>query len=371
MLQGTMVSEKIGPLHEWLKGDLSPWVQNANAHLEWVSQPLSPEGAGTVLIALTHHQNTHKTGVLGTYITSLKCGWFDYLAQEVHERAGLVWLIKRLGALAKSLGLEDLILIGNLPVSTNLLSPECLSAIPQLAGQLRDRHPKHFVAVRNLLASQHASTLEALKAIGFFAIPQRVVYHFDLRTPISGKKPSHLQRDLALLKNSGLRTQVHESITRETASLICSQYKQIYIDKHSAFNANYTPEFFFNVIQSGACRCITLSDSQDNVVAFALLYPCGQTLSVPALGYDTQSSWVGLYRMLFASIWLYTQNACMTLNYSSGAGDFKRKRGGSPELEYTLIAPPASPLNYKSHLLRTLQNKASQLTAQDLIQHGA
>jgi hypothetical protein len=116
---------------------------------------------------------------------------------------------------------------------------------------------------------------------------------------------------------------------------------------------------------------MTLNDSHGNILAFALLYPMGQTLSVPALGYEGQSSTVGLYRMLFASIWQYTQDSGMTLNYSSGAGDFKRKRGGLPELEYTLIAPPRSLLNYKSHLLQWLQYSTLQVTAQNLINHGA
>ena len=370
MRDETMAPEQLGPLHEWLKGDLSPWVQNAKAQLEWVSKALTLEDSGELLIPLTLYTPTLDHAP-GTYITSLKCGWFDYLAEELHERQVLAWLIKRLGSLAKNLGLEDLILIGNLPVSTNLHDLESLSGLAQLARHLRTRYPNHFMAVRNLIPSQHASTLEALKAIGFFAIPQRVVYHFDLRLPITGKKPSHLQRDLTLLKNSGLKVQVHQSITRETSRLICLQYQQIYIDKHSAFNANYTADFFYDSTQSGAFQCMTLSDAQENILAFAMLYTMGQTLSVPALGYETQSSMTGLYRMLFASIWLHTQNSKMSLNYSSGAGDFKRKRGGLAELEYTLIAPPKSLLNYKSHLLEWLQNITSQVTAQDLIRHGA
>ncbi len=363
--------ERVGALHEWLKGELTPWVKNAHSRLEWMSQKPEIGCSDKILIPVTLHPPPAKGSLPGTYITSLKCGWFDYLAQELHEHPVLGCLIRCLGVLAKTLGLENLIVIGNLPISTNLMNKECLCALPSLSQQIRLHHPKHFLAVRNLLPSQHASTIEALKEMGFYAIPQRVVYHFDLRSTSSGRKPSHLQRDLSLLKKSGLKAQVHQQITRETADLICLQYQQIYIEKHSPFNANYTPDFFYAMTQCGAFQCLTLCDSQDKVLAFAMLYACEATLSVPALGYETKSEISSLYRMLFASIWLHTQNSGKSLNYSSGAGDFKRKRGGIPELEYTLISPPQSRLNYKSRFLKSLENMTRRMTAQDLIEHGA
>lgn len=358
-------------MHEWLKGDLNAWVENANAQLHWISHGPVQSGPGPIWVPMTIHSKDHNTSPYSTYITSLRCGWFDYLAQEMEERPLLAWLIRRLGSFAQVLGLDELILMGNLPVSTNLFSSEHLYALPHLVQELRAQHPKHYLAVRNLIPSQHGKIIKDLTESGFFALPQRVVYHFDLRIAKTGKKPSHLQRDISLLKNSGLKSFVHQSITREESQWIAHLYRLIYIDKHSAFNALYTADFFYDMIQSGAMQCMKLCDTQGELLAFALLYSRDSTLSVPALGYDTLSAHSGLYRMLFASLWLYTQEQGLNLNYSSGAGDFKRKRGANPELEYTLIAPPRSTWNVKHNILKYLQNLSAKTTAQDLIKHGA
>jgi hypothetical protein len=102
-----------------------------------------------------------------------------------------------------------------------------------------------------------------------------------------------------------------------------------------------------------------------------MLYAVDDVLTVPALGYDPKSSIAGLYRMLFAAINSYAQEQKFLLNYSSGAGDFKRKRGGVPRLEHILIRAPRNLHGVKSHILRVMERQTSRIGVSDLIAWGA
>ncbi|HET7772481.1 MAG TPA: hypothetical protein VFK82_01520, partial [Burkholderiaceae bacterium] len=58
-------------------------------------------------------------------------------------------------------------------------------------------------------------------------------------------------------------------------------------------------------------------------------------------GYETAADTrQGLYRQLVAWLINHALTHELRFNFSSGAGDFKRKRGFEPHLEHTLIAPP-------------------------------
>jgi hypothetical protein len=117
--------------------------------------------------------------------------------------------------------------------------------------------------------------------------------------------------------------------------------------------------------------CLSLKDEEEQIIAFALLYQVGQTLTVPALGYVENEKGPGIYRLLFASIFNYTLEHRLLLNYSSGAGDFKRKRGAQSRLEYTAVKAPPSFSNWKAKMVRFAAKKAENITANDLIQRGA
>jgi hypothetical protein len=57
--------------------------------------------------------------------------------------------------------------------------------------------------------------------------------------------------------------------------------------------------------------------------------------------------------------------------YSSGAGDFKRKRGGIAYLEYTYLTCPFNSYDIKRFILVLVAKKTASLKAQDLIELGA
>ncbi len=344
---------------QWPSVELSHWIQNGSANL-------TLDTASGLPITRSIHPRQLDT----TYITSLRSAWFDYPAQEVADNSIAAWSFKSAGLVAKMLGIDNVILIGNAPVSTNIWTEWNMLDVPLLCQQIASSYKKHFIGVRNLQTDKHSALIETLKSQRFSAIPARIVYEFDFRKKLD-KKHSHLQRDRSVLKRSGFQVNVLTSISMAQASQIRDLYQAIYIDKHSSLNAQYTSQFFADMLSFKVMTALVLQDADGNIVSFAMLYAVDDTLTVPALGYDPKHPINSLYRQLFAAITFYAQEKRMLLNYSSGAGDFKRKRGGVARLEYTMLKAPKTWHSARSSILSLLQRHGQGMRETDLIAWGA
>mgnify|MGYP003342644760 CR=1 FL=1 len=148
-------------------------------------------------------------------------------------------------------------------------------------------------------------------------------------------------------------------------------YETIYLRKHSKLNPQYSSRFFADLINSGVARYICIRDSDNRILSFALLWSVGETLTVPALGYDELTGDRGSYRMLFVAIYLYARDSKLLLNFSSGAGEFKRRRGGVPRLEYTYLRYPSSASYFKRGVLKFTSRLIAPVNEDRLIKLGA
>ena len=91
---------------------------------------------------------------------------------------------------------------------------------------------------------------------------------------------------------------------------------------------------------------------------------------MPAVGHARDENNKGYYRSLFAALADYVEQHKLLLNYSSGAGDFKRKRGGVPLLEWTAIHAPLN-ARFKQSLIRIVADKAKAVTMDMMMASGA
>lgn len=342
--------------HGWPQESLDIWMQNAGADLHW---------HGDLSIPITHAYPARLPDT--SYITSLRSGWFDYAAQELGDQKLAASGVRLAGQVARCMGFDRLILVGNFPVSTNAWPLDTHHALTEACLDTVRAHATHFVGIRNLQKEKNASVMHALRTQGFHALPARVVYEFDLREGLKSK-PSHLMRDRSALAKSNLAIHIKSEISNVQASRMRELYQAIYIQKHSVLNAQYTTQFFADMVQSQLMQALVLENREGTIMAFAMLYRQGDTLTVPALGYDTEADIDGLYRLLFAAIHQYTQTQQLLLNYSSGAGDFKRKRGGLPRMEYTLLR---APFQWQRRLLSWIESKTAPLQVDQLIKLGA
>lgn len=343
------------------------WVRNAGVELAWVGdqpacvprQPLPADAS---------------------YLFSPFRGWFDYLSHELRQAGQYLSavLVDWVGRLCGLLGLQKTVVLGAEPVSTNLYGPSDTSSLLVSARLASARYPQHYLAIRNLTREHHAELIDGLTSQGFVALPARVIYEFkapaqsNLSERLDGgaaRRPSHLSRDLKLLTKSGLLVSRPVTVDAHQAERLRAWYERIYLKKHSQLNAQYTADFFLGVINEGLMELLVL-EQQGEWLGFALIYRRGNVATVPALGYGEPCELLGGYRLIFAAIYGQTVGESLLLNYSSGAGDFKRKRGGQPLLEYTLLRAPAAS-RYRRRLLLWLSDRLSRIQVGDLIRRGA
>jgi len=344
---------------QWPTSALCDWMHNGSAKLEWHGPHALP-----ITTSVLPRQPS------ACYITSLRSAWFDYAAKEIAHNLFAAWSFKCAGQIGWLLGMDKMVLVGNAPVSTNIWPSHHIPEIPILCQQVAATYEDHFIGVRNLQAKKHSELMINLKEQGFYSIPARIVYEFDFREKLS-KERSHLNRDRSALKRSGLQITMLTAISEQQAHHLRDLYQAIYIDKHSPLNAQYTAQFFADMISCGLMTALALQDTDNRIVAFALLYAVDDTLTVPALGYDPRSALNGLYRLLFAAISLHAEDKRMLLNYSSGAGDFKRKRGGVAHIEFTYLKAPRKWHTFKSSVLSIAERYGQGIRECDLIAWGA
>ena len=343
----------------WPSVEVNHWVSNASAVLLW-------EGATSLPISIASPLRQKHA----SYINSPRSAWFDYLAHECRNMPLSALSIKLLGKLAYFLGIDKTVFIGNYPISTSIWSTEQEKEIPSIASNMVKAHPTYFAGIRNILPHRHETLIKQLEALGFRGIPARVIYEFDFRSE-QIQVPSHLKRDLSLLKKSSLKVEIRETLGPEVLKKIHQLYKKIYLEKHSLLNPQYTIKFFDDVINKKIMSCLLIKNAQDEILSFGLLFRLGETMTVPALGYDPENSLDGSYRVLFAAIYTYAKHNQVLLNYSSGAGDFKRKRGGTPHLEYTYLKSPLTKGSLKQGILDLAANKLKKINTKTLINLGA
>jgi hypothetical protein len=176
---------------------------------------------------------------------------------------------------------------------------------------------------------------------GFQGLPARVVYTLDASQAIK-PKASHLKRDLALLARSNLAIVADADFTAQDLERALRLYQIIYRHRHSLRNPDYSIEFLQWARCRGLIELLGLRSSTGQICAFAARHNQGSTTSVPMLGYDLEADRRdGLYRQLVAVLVREAGVRQQKFDFSSGAGDFKRKRGFEPRLELTMLRAPS------------------------------
>jgi len=342
--------------NQWPIVKLNCWITNASAEIEWIKNQ-------AVSIPNPIREKNP------CYFLHPRSAWFDYLIHEIQGKYFSILVIRSINFIAFLIGLNRTIYVGNQPVSTSIWSNNDQIEISELCEKLSKTYSKYYIGVRNVLPHSHLDLIQKIEKLGFYALPSRVIYEFDLS---NGEQTnhSHLKRDLTYQRKTALSSRIAMQLSSDQLSRIHHLYTEIYIKKHSPLNAQYTVEFFRDMLSSGVMRCIILQDSNELIHAFALLYQRGQTLVVPALGYDNEKDKNGLYRILFATIYSYIKQQKLYLNYSSGAGEFKRNRGGIPRLEYVYLKPPMHS-KFRKFILSKLSQKLGSITIKKLIEMGA
>ncbi len=327
-------------------------VANAAAELHWLGGvPLSRALRG---------------GDAACYLTAPLSAFLRYPAAEIApERPRLAKAMQRLAGLAEMSGLARCVLLGNLPLSTNLAA-EHGDALLHAAEAAINKYGNGWIGLRNLRPDRHAPLIAELERQDFFLLPARVIYEF----PQGEARASHYKRDRALLRK--LYTPLpHAAFDAALLEQARAMYAAVYLERHSRLNPDYTAAFFARAWETGALEFTGLVGNGGELAAFAAIHRQQDIMTVPLLGHDVAlPREAGAYRALVAHLISLSAQRGLLFNFSSGAGDAKRKRGAEPKLEYTAFRPPGGA--WRTRLLQPLAGFIRQrLPLEAFIAQGA
>jgi hypothetical protein len=223
-------------------------------------------------------------------------------------------------------------------MSTNLLPSLSLKEIKNTTDLLSCRFPEHAILVKNIHDREDATLPHKFIEAGYHLIPSRKIYFFDGETAGFLSK-RNVKQDLAALGKLKEYTPVeHQEFLPEDAPRILRLYEQLYLEKYSRLNPRYSLAFVENALKHRFLEFRGLRHTSGRVDAVFACFRREKVASTPFVGYDT-SNRLGhdFYRLLVAMLLKRVAEEGTLLNYSSGAGDFKRRRGGEGCLEFNAL----------------------------------
>lgn len=310
------------------------------------------------------------------------------------------------GLLAKWCELDLCVYVNNWLLSTTL--PPAGAPVYHVAGLTRlltREMPCHTLAYRCVDARTQPALLTALVASGWSIVPARYVHFQEPEDPALWKRQA-VKHDLRLaarrLKNTcdegnkgrgskanrriGGSGQVggdsksgtlewrllHKDDSFATFARCAQLYELLYVDRYSAGNPQFTPEFIAFAIRERVLTLLVLEDRAANTIDGVLgYYVRGGFLTTPLFGYDThQPSEAGLYRLLSLKVLQEGYRLGVTVHASGGAGGFKRQRGATSTVEYMAVYTAHLPWRrrFAWYILGLFLNPVARLAKQDAVQ---
>lgn len=281
------------------------------------------------------------------YQSSYVCSPFNALVTysqdeliKIHHsllRFALRIIVLSLDKLLKLGKINKNITINNFLIATNPYPNWQGKEAEQLITYLKNKHPNHAIMFRSLNEHSNEPLLHHLKKIGFELTPSRQVYIFDKKLN-NYLKRNNTENDRRALAKSDYQIVSHEEIDSTDYAIIYKLYNQLYLDKYSKHNPQFSEKLLAYWHQNKLLTFIGLRDQEGILQGIVGLFETDQVITAPLVGYNTHlSKKKSLYRILIYLILEYSHSKNCCLNLSSGASQFKRLRGGQAFIEYTAI----------------------------------
>jgi len=308
------------------------FVRNLSARIETLET-----GAG-LLPATVHDAEPESAWVCSPRTTYVDC------AGEESERYLPRWAAHALrpvlagtGTLVARAGLDRAVSVNNWLLSTNLYPVVESVDVPALLRQAVDRWPDHAIWFRSLNEVDDAGWLAALERAGCRLVASRQVYLYeDLDAAVARHRD--LRRDLKGLVRTALTPCGDADITDADYARIAELYTLLYLGKYSRFSPAYTAEFMRAWHVAGLLEFEGFRGGDGQLLTVLGLFRHAGIATAPIVGYDTAlPPKLGLYRLATACAYRACRRRGWRLNFSAGASEFKRFRGGVPAIEYSAV----------------------------------
>ena len=307
---------------------------------------------------------SNETEYANSYVCSSYNAYISYAAEELHliknhwSQATIRSLLPFMSSLLKWGKINRTLSINNWLFSTCPFPRIHFAELKAMTERLSLENPHHSLSIRSLNRYSNAQEMDNLEKLGWIFLPARQVYLF--KQEANWWKKNNVKNDQRLLRKTELTlVEPHEHLESDFAE-IERCFNQLYIEKHSQYNPQYSAEYFYGLHQQGTLEFYSYRDSDNRIVATMALFEQNDVITMPVVGYDTNlPQSMGLYRLTIGLLLKITHQRNKLLNLSSGAAEFKKNRGGEAEIEYTAYYCKHLPIEQKLLLksLNTLLNR--------------
>lgn len=247
----------------------------------------------------------------------------------------LRWLASGAGAMMRAGAMNRVVHVNNWMLSTNLHNGWAGDDIAAIRALLVERLPHHLIAVRSLTEWGDAALLTRCRQDGWDTLPARQIYVTDdLTTAWASRRDT--KRDIELAAHTPYRADSLDTLRPGDAARIAELYALLYLDRYSALNPAFTPDYIEMTHRHRIFAYRGFRDEAGVLVAVVGCWIRGGVLTTPIVGYDTaRPAEDGLYRLCSLALAQMALERGLKLNGSAGAASFKRNRGARAEIEYT------------------------------------
>lgn len=289
-------------------------------------------------------------GAQHCWLTSLAVTYGKALRDEIDrdQREPLAWLYRGASWMAEGVlrltRADHVVYVNHLLFSTSLYGAWTADDLAPALAALRQAFPQHAIVWRSLNVEDNADLLTAMDEQGARRVVSRVVW--SLADPARQWTPrTDAKADRKLVAAGGLSVEIPADLSPEDLRRVVQLYEDVYLAKYSRANPAYRPDMLRAAIESGVLNLQLVRGPAGDIQAFAADHVYERMLSSPMLGHDRdRPASAGLYRVAMSLSVLRALEAGLSVNYSAGAGAFKRHRGATPALEYMAVFDGHLPL---------------------------
>lgn len=326
---------------------LTPFMEHGpqhyvrNAHNTRVLVAKAGETVLPVTVTDFHPENTYACSPYSHYISY---GGFEEarrLKNPVARRMILL-LLPLLAAYFRRNEFDRVVYVNNWLLSTNLYPRLSQGAIETLLEALPRWFPDRAIVFRSVDCFGNPSLFSTLQDNGYQMVLSRQVWYQHPEEVVTMRQ---VKEDARVTRKNGhlVSQQLPDAELQRAAQL----YGQLYLDKYSRFNPQFTEAFLRLARDENLLTFRTLQcEGRANAVLGYLTR--NGTMTPPIFGYDTRlPQKVGLYRHLsLLALQEGLANGVM-VHASAGVGRFKKERGAVSCPEYNAV--------YTRHLPRQKQ----------------
>jgi hypothetical protein len=283
------------------------------------------------------YENSYVCSPYNHYITYAK-EEVSMLKKPLLEKA-LKVVIDIVGLVTKLVKINQVIYLNNWLISTNLSPSLNENQIERIKNKLLTLYPNHLLGYRSMNECLNKEMIGTFETSGFLKLPSRFVYISTPEVLERAKKKvrNTLRRDQQLLNNPSVEVIGHEDFTREDLQKAGNLYRQLYLDKYSYHNPQFTEEYIKKTHETHSLHYmgVKVDGVLEGVMASKII---NGVMANPIVGYNTALPLeLGLYRMIR---FLALQESIKHQRYyhqSAGVGRYKYDRGALGFPEYTMI----------------------------------